>query len=90
MSDQEKAKGLSLHFARQYHHNTYPEYNNNGEFVFSNEEIEIACNKMAEWKNDVFREIMKGVREIFEKYTSNAAFTRDNIVDVFKELEKQI
>ena len=50
MTNKEKARELANCFARQYHHNTYPELSHNNEFVFSNEEIEKACLEMAEWK----------------------------------------
>ena len=49
MKNREKAEALGKIHARQYHHNTHPELNTNSEFVFSNNEIEIACNEMAEW-----------------------------------------
>lgn len=49
-TDREKAAILAKAYARQYHHSSYPEYSDNSEFVFSNEEIEQACIEMAEWK----------------------------------------
>jgi hypothetical protein len=51
MTNSEKAKELGDKFARQYHHNNYPEFSSNSEFVFSNKEIEQACNEMANWKD---------------------------------------
>lgn len=47
MTDKEKSKQLSKMYARQYRHNV----SDDNEFVFSNNEIELACNKMAEWKD---------------------------------------
>ena len=59
-----KAKELASKYARQYHHNSYPEQSSNGEFVFSNEEIENACNKMAEWKEEQM--IQKAVEWLYD------------------------
>ena len=59
MTNDKKAKELGDKFARQYHHNNYPEFSSNSEFVFSNEEIEKACNEMANWKDQKFQEEKK-------------------------------
>lgn len=59
MTNDKKAKELGDKFARQYHHNNYPEFSSNSEFVFSNKEIEKACNEMANWKDQQFQEEKK-------------------------------
>lgn len=51
-SNEEKAKELSKKYARQYRHNVYIPFDD--VFVFSNEEINNACLKMAEWKDKQF------------------------------------
>lgn len=50
MTNKEKATELGIKYARQYHHNTYPEYSTDSGFVYSKKEIEKACQEMAEWK----------------------------------------
>ena len=57
MTNGEKAHQIACKYARQYHHNSYPEQSKNSEFVFSNEEIEKACNEMAEWKERQLLEV---------------------------------
>lgn len=68
MEDGKKAKELASKYARQYHHNTYPESSSNGEFVFSDEEIEKACLEMAEWKDKQFGEEKKKLVEKLSKW----------------------
>ena len=70
MKDEEKAKELASKYARQYHHNTYPEQSSNGEFVFSNEEIEKACLEMAEWKDSQLKQTLMQ----FFKYLDKRGF----------------
>lgn len=57
MTNEEKAEELSKMYARQYRHNRYIPFDD--VFVFSNEEINNACLKMAEWKDKQFAEEKK-------------------------------
>lgn len=43
---------------------------------------------MAEWKDEQFRMIIERTIDLFGKYSSNAVFTRDNIIEVFKTVRK--
>lgn len=56
MSNKEKVEFLPGVYQRQYHHNTYPEFSDNSEFITSKEEIKNACMEMAEWKNKQFED----------------------------------
>lgn len=67
MTNEEKAQELGSIHARQYHHNTYPEYSHNSELVFSNKEIEAACNEMAEWKDKKIKEILLAYTKWLDK-----------------------
>jgi hypothetical protein len=69
MTNQEKSKELGIKYerlyARQYYHNVYPEYSNDSGFVYSNKEIEMACQEMAEWKEKcMMADIRAWLREI--------------------------
>lgn len=59
MTNEEKATELGIKYARQYHHNTYPELSDNSGLVTSKEEIKEACMYMAQWKEHQFSEEKK-------------------------------
>ena len=93
MNNEEKAKKLSKMYARQYRHNV----SDNEEFVFSNEEIEIACNKMAEWKDRILeikvRELL--YNSFYEHSHANSHFCTDdfeckNIDEFVNEFVKRL
>lgn len=75
MTNEEKAKELSKIFARQYHHNTYTEYSNNSEFVFSNEEIENAVMAMAEWKDREIAMLLLNINDMIADCKGNECIT---------------
>ena len=77
MTNEEKAKELGKKYARQYHHNKYPEFSSNSEFVFSNEEIEKACNEMAEWKEKQLKEQEKRLLDVFETVVNLSTSTQE-------------
>lgn len=84
MKNTDKAKELGGKHARQYHHNTYPEYSHNSEFVFSNNEIETACKEMAEWKDECFQAVIDRVRESYQ-LDSSVTFVCDLIEQRYKD-----
>lgn len=68
MKNREKAEALGKIHARQYHHNTFEGGLKNSEFVFSNNEIEIACNEMAEWKDTIHKAEMDRLYNAIKDY----------------------
>lgn len=43
--------------------------------------------KMAEWKEQQFIMIMEKTIELFDKYPSNAVFSKNNVIEMFKTLK---
>ena len=68
MTTEDKAKELSIKFARQYHHNTSSDLPNDGDFVFSDEECYNCAMEMAAWVEQ--RMVEKTVERI-EKFVDN-------------------
>lgn len=67
MDIREKARELGKMYARQYRHNN-PDVSGDG-FVFSNEEIEQACNKMGEAVLEAVCELIESVNfNFYERY----------------------
>ena len=84
MTNKEKAKELGNKYARQYHHNNYIGF---GEFVFSNEEIEKACNEMTEFMIEKASEWLKEHAEEYTWYDFDAEAYKipDNFLTDFKQ-----
>ena len=86
MTNKEKAKELASKYARQYHHNIYPQQGSNSEFVFSNEEIDKACLKMAEWKDEQFsierkQLIEKANKAVTQSFENGAIFKKQEMIE---------
>lgn len=76
MTNKEKAKKLGYIYSRQYHHNTYPKFSDNSEFVYSNKEVEAACIEMAEWKEQQAIEYLyKNIQSLLKDYGVSEAST---------------
>lgn len=82
MTNEEKAQELGIKHARQYHHNSYPDYSDNNEYVFSNKEIENACVEMAEWKDEKFT---KERRETLQQAYDSANKTNEAVAELVRE-----
>lgn len=79
---EKKAQELSKCYARQYRHNSDL---NGDDFVFSNEEIENACNVMGEV---VLTEVLEWLSSVNFEYFEEHGYVKNDLV--IKELKKDI
>lgn len=46
------------------------------------------CMEIADWKDKQFSMIIEKIIELFDKYPSNAVFSKNNVVEMLKTLKK--
>lgn len=76
MTNEEKEKELGIKYQTPCH--------GVGDCEF---EASQAALEMARWKDEQFNMIIEKIIDLFDKYPSNAVFSKNNIIEMFKTLK---
>lgn len=76
MTNEEKSQKIRLDYTKGGYRET----------IYATD-LEDALKEMAEWKDEQFNMIIEKIIDLFDKYPSNAVYSKNNVIEMFKTLK---